>query len=135
MCDYSNEEQASRPAKIGDQLVTAGIGEFDCVGMVSLDEPDVAVCLLPGSRLKITGGVSVALQKKLQISPTDHVTFEKRDVPAGQSDYSDSLHFDSHVSGELILLQDLPTGVGFEVLSVPAQTDVPANRERELEPA
>ncbi len=140
MCDFSLEGHAWRPARTGDQLVTAVLGSHNTIGMVSPDAPDVAVCLMPGSRLKITGGVSAALQSDLRISPTDHATFVKRDMPADHADYRDSLHFDSHMADVTVLLQDLLGGVSFEVLSVPTdQANVPdapaAARSRELESA
>lgn len=138
MCDYSFEGLESRDAQVGDQLVTARLGEFDCIGLVSPNQPDVAVCMLPGSCLKVTGGVSAALQGKLHISLGDRATFLKRDLPAGRSDYQDSLHFDCHVADATILFQELPAGLQFEVLSIPTdQADAPAAaaRERVLEPA
>lgn len=140
MCDFSLEGHASRSARTGDQLVTAELGSHNTIGMVSPDKPDVAVCLMPGSRLKITGGVSESLQSDLRISPTDRATFVKRDMPADHADYRDSLHFDSHTADVTVLLQDLLGGVSFEVLSVPTdQANVPdapaAARSRELESA
>ena len=139
MCDYSREGDASRDARVGDQLVTAEVGEHGCIGLVSPNDPDVSVCLLPGSRLKVIGNVPQNLQSEMFISTGDRATFTKRDRPTGRSRYQDSLHFDAHVASALVLIQDLLGGVEFEVLSVPAdQVDVPdapaaATRERELE--
>ena len=51
MCDYSLSAIASRPAKVGDKLVTTRF--FDCItrGFSALAEPNVAVCLLPGTEV------------------------------------------------------------------------------------
>jgi hypothetical protein len=50
MCDYSLETTASRPAIVGDRLVTCRF-KFYTGGFCAIDEPDVAVCLLPGTEL------------------------------------------------------------------------------------
>ena len=51
MCDYSLELVASRPAKVGDQLVSIGFHQTMTRGFASVDDPNVAVCLLPGTEL------------------------------------------------------------------------------------
>jgi hypothetical protein len=51
MCDYSLELVSSRPAKIGDKLVSAGFPHTVSRGFASVDDPTVAVCLLPGTEL------------------------------------------------------------------------------------
>ena len=51
MCDYSIRHVASRPAKVGDKLVTTTFGGPLNRGFAAVDEPNVAVCLMPGSEL------------------------------------------------------------------------------------
>lgn len=51
MCDYSLESVASRPAKVGDRLVSGGFVGSITRGFMAEDEPNVAVCLLPGTEL------------------------------------------------------------------------------------
>src|ERR1700674_3445905 len=51
MCDYSLHQVASRPAKVGDKLVTTRFGRSITRGFAAVGEPDVAVCLLPGTEL------------------------------------------------------------------------------------
>ena len=51
MCDYSLEFVASRPAKVGDRLISTGFHGTTTRGFASVDEPNVAVCLLPGTEL------------------------------------------------------------------------------------
>ena len=51
MCDYSLELVTSRPAKVGDKLISAGFPHTVSRGFASVDEPKVAVCLLPGTEL------------------------------------------------------------------------------------
>jgi hypothetical protein len=50
MCNYSLHNVASRPAKVGDRLVTTKF-DFLTRGFAAIGEPNVAVCLLPGSEV------------------------------------------------------------------------------------
>src|SRR5215467_3187449 len=51
MCDYSLHHVASRPAKVGDQLVTTQFNHSITRGFAAVGEPNVAVCLLPGTEV------------------------------------------------------------------------------------
>jgi hypothetical protein len=51
MCDYSLESIASRPAAVGDELVSTRFGESITRGFCAVDAPNVAVCLLPGTEV------------------------------------------------------------------------------------
>jgi hypothetical protein len=51
MCDYSLNLVASRPAKVGDKLVSTRFPETITRGFASVDAKNVAVCLLPGTEL------------------------------------------------------------------------------------
>ena len=51
MCDYSLELVASRPAKVGDKLISTGFKHTVSRGFASVDDRNVAVCLLPGTEL------------------------------------------------------------------------------------
>ena len=51
MCDYSLEHVASRPARVGDKLVSTRFINSGTRGFAASDEPTVAVCLLPGTEL------------------------------------------------------------------------------------
>jgi hypothetical protein len=51
MCDYSLELVASRPAKTGDELVTTKFQNSMTRGFAAIREPNVAVCLLPGTEV------------------------------------------------------------------------------------
>jgi hypothetical protein len=51
MCDYSLHAVASRPARIGDQLITTEFRNTVTRGFCALGEPHVAVCLLPGTEI------------------------------------------------------------------------------------
>ena len=51
MCDYSLHLLASRPAKVGDKLVSTSFHHTTTRGFASVDDRNVAVCLLPGTQL------------------------------------------------------------------------------------
>ena len=51
MCDYSLEHLNSRPAKVGDQLVTTKFGRMCTTGFCAIGEPRLAVCIKPGTEL------------------------------------------------------------------------------------
>ena len=51
MCDYSLHAVATRPAKIEDKLVTTRFNNSITRGFAAVGEPNVAVCLLPGTEI------------------------------------------------------------------------------------
>jgi hypothetical protein len=51
MCDYSLHNVASRPARVGDKLVSTSFPTSCTRGFAAVGEPNVAVCLLPGTEL------------------------------------------------------------------------------------
>jgi len=51
MCDYSLEHLASRPAKVGDKLVSTKFSNSITRGFAAIGEPNVAVCLMPGTEI------------------------------------------------------------------------------------
>jgi hypothetical protein len=59
MCDYSLEHVASRPAKVGDKLVTTRFGHSLTGGFCAVGEPKVTVCLRPGTELAFDSEIRV----------------------------------------------------------------------------
>ena len=51
MCDYSLHTVAFRPARVGETLVSTGFHGTSTRGFAAKGEPNVAVCLLPGTEL------------------------------------------------------------------------------------
>ena len=51
ICDYSLHLVASRPAKVGDKLVTTKFDNSLTRGFAAVREPHVAVCLRPGTEV------------------------------------------------------------------------------------
>ena len=59
MCDYSLHHVASRPAKVGDKLVTTQFNSSVTRGFAAVTEPNVAVCLLPGTEVAFDKEIKV----------------------------------------------------------------------------
>ena len=51
MCDYSLHHVANRPAKIEDKLVATKFHSSITRGFAAVGQPNVAVCLLPGTEI------------------------------------------------------------------------------------
>ena len=51
MCDYSLNNVESRPAKVGDKLITTTFANCFSRGFAAVGEPNVAVCLHPGTEV------------------------------------------------------------------------------------
>jgi hypothetical protein len=59
MCDYSLHAIATRPAKVGDKLVSSSFINCFTRGFAAVGEPGVAVCLMPGSELAFERDVEI----------------------------------------------------------------------------
>jgi|ERR1700726_2316348 len=57
MCDYSLHAVATRPAKVGETLVTTTFRGTSTRGFASESDLGVAVCMLPGTELAFTQDV------------------------------------------------------------------------------
>jgi hypothetical protein len=57
MCDYSLHATATRPAKVGETLVTTTFRGTSTRGFASEKDRSVAVCLLPGTELAFANDV------------------------------------------------------------------------------
>ena len=57
MCDYSLHAVETRPAEVGETLITTTFRGTSTRGFASESEPAVAVCMLPGTELAFAGDV------------------------------------------------------------------------------
>src|ERR1041385_8197860 len=57
MCDYSLQHVAHRPATVGDKLVSARFRNSTTHGFMAAGEPEVAICVLPGTELAFDSDV------------------------------------------------------------------------------
>ncbi len=139
MCDYSLEGFATREAKAGDRLVAAPLGDHGALGFVTPETPDVAVCLVPGAKVRLDQ-VPEDLQADLRISRGDIARFVQRDLASNVLGFRDALAFDHHMDGVTVLIQDLQADVTIEVITVssdsaPVDNVQAPTDERVLEPA
>ena len=67
MCDYSLHNVASRPAKVGDRLVVTEFNGSITRGFAAIGEPEVAVCLRPGTRHRGVAQLLVAFPRVVEI--------------------------------------------------------------------
>ena len=57
MCDYSLHAVATRPAQVGETLISTTFRGTSTRGFASESEPGVAVCMLPGTELAFAENV------------------------------------------------------------------------------
>ena len=57
MCDYSLQAVASRPAQVGETLISTTFPGTSTRGFASENEPAVAVCMLPGTEVAFARNV------------------------------------------------------------------------------
>jgi hypothetical protein len=119
MCDYSLQYVASRPAKVGDVLVTTKFDDSITRGFTALGEPQVAVCLLPGTEIAFEKDVEydhfLAVFRNRKVGATV-AQFRKID-PERQHVHHDALEFPN---GKIVLLTQLSEGQRATVLQLPA---------------
>ena len=119
MCDYSLHNVASRPAKVGDKLVVTGFTKSTTRGFTAVGEPDVAVCLLPGTELAFEDDVqyhrTFGLLGKARL---DHKVARFRQVNIDdQYAHHDALEFPG---GDIVMVTRLVAGQTATVLQLPA---------------
>ena len=120
MCDYSLHLVASRPAMVGDKLVTTKFHNSLTGGFAGVQEPSVAVCLLPGTEVAFETEVECEhvfkvfrSQKRIseKVARFRQINMEK------QNAHHDALEFPD---GQVVLLTRLCEGQHATVLQLPA---------------
>jgi hypothetical protein len=118
MCDYSLQSVRSRPAKVGDKLVTTDFGT-GTRGFASIDDPDTAVCILPGTELAFARPVRHFVRLFRPDAVSEHSTAIFRQVNRGVlMTHHDALEFPD---GRIVLLSRLNEGQQATVLQLPAE--------------
>ena len=129
MCDYSLHFVASRPAKVGDKLVTTAFNNSLTRGFAAVGEPQVAVCLLPGTEVAFEREVEcehifkVFRSQKLIGEKVARFRQIKMEEPNA---HHDALEFPD---GQIVLLTRLCEGQHATVLQLPAQPKTPAEAD------
>ncbi|HLK84148.1 MAG TPA: hypothetical protein VKT99_22005 [Xanthobacteraceae bacterium] len=121
MCDYSLQFIASRPAVVGDKLVSTKFANAITSGFAAVGEPSVAVCLLPGTEVAFEKEVeyehgffpNLKRAKKLgaRVARFRQVNMDQPHV------HHDALEF---ADGQIVLVTRLCEGQHAVVLQLPA---------------
>ena len=121
MCDYSLQFIASRPAVVGDKLVSTKFADAITGGFAAVGEPNIAVCLLPGTEVAFEKEMeyehgffpNLKLAKKLgaKVARFRQVNTDQPYV------HHDALEF---ADGQIVLVTRLCEGQHAVVLQLPA---------------
>jgi hypothetical protein len=118
MCDYSLEHIAFRPARVGDKLISTSFRNSSTRGFAALDEPDVAICLLPGTELAFADSLQCEAAYGFSYKRLPHKVARfchvNKDRPGA---HHDALELPD---GEIVLLTKLARGQHASVLQMPA---------------
>ena len=129
MCDYSLEHLASRPAAVGDTLVTTSFRSSFTRGFAAEKEPHVAVCVLPGTEIAFEHDVEydhfLAIFRNRKVGAT--VARFRRINPEKPHEHHDALEFPN---GKVVMLTQLSNGQRARVLQLPAEARPEAEAPR-----
>lgn len=138
MCDYSLHGVASRPAKVGDRIVTTDFPNTLTRGFSAIEEPNVAVCLMPGTELAFEGEVerhhawlqTLFFRKDRWKIPHKVGRFRQVNVD-NPATHHDAIEFPD---GRVVLVTRLRAGQSATVLQLPARAQAPAEAKTEQRP-
>ena len=120
MCDYSLEHVASRPARAGDKLVSTRFINSGTSGFSAVNEPNVAVCLLPGTEL--------AFDEELNCQSGFGFSFKRLPFKVARfreiNKHQPRVHHDALElpDGQMVLVTKLREGQHATVLQLPARS-------------
>ena len=132
MCDYSLHAVETRPAKVGDKLRSANFANCFTRGFAADGEPNVAVCLRPGTELAFERDVEIdhglgRLLPRLGFGRIGQRLARFRQINTDRLDtHHDALEFPN---GRIVLVTRLCAGQLASVLQLPA-TEQPAPAAR-----
>ena len=116
MCDYSLHAVASRPAKVGETLVSTNFRGAQTLGFAAPEEQDVAVCLIPGTELAFEENVKCSGSWfRSKVIGYRVAKFCKTNMQV-ISAHHDSLEFPD---GSTVLVNSLVKGQRVKVLQMP----------------
>ncbi|HEX2448342.1 MAG TPA: hypothetical protein VHK26_09175 [Methyloceanibacter sp.] len=131
MCDYSLQLVASRPARLGEKLVSTSFVGSATRGFASVEDRNVAVCLLPGTELVFDKDVRCEPVRVFR--PKRQFAFKVaqfRQVNMGQPNtHHDALEFPD---GTIVLLNELCEGQHATVLQMPAARAVSEGQRQDV---
>jgi hypothetical protein len=125
MCDYSLDFVASRPARVGDKLVSTRFNTSLTRGFTAIGKPEVAVCLLPGTELAFERDVECdgafrffrGRSLKQKVARFRQINLDEPTM------HHDALEFPD---GQITLVTELRAGQHATVLQLPAPKRAPS---------
>jgi hypothetical protein len=119
MCDYSLHLVASRPAVVGDKLVSTDFARSITRGFAAVGDPETAVCLLPGTELAFEDNVTYDRAFSLfgRARVGQNVARFRQINTQDPNVHHDALEFPG---GQTVLLTRLTPGQRATVLQMPA---------------
>ena len=119
MCDYSLHFVASRAARVGDKLVSTRFRTSTTRGFAAIGEPNMAVCLLPGTEVAFERDVECAAAFPFMRTRSlkQKVARFRQVNPEQPTRHHDALEFPD---GQIALVTDLREGQHATVLQLPA---------------
>ena len=123
MCDYSLHNVASRPARVGDNLMTKRFAATSTRGFAAPEQPAVAVCVLPGTELAFENEVEWARPLAIfRRNPRLGKVVRFRQInPGNPHIHHDAIEFPN---GKTVLLTRLREGQKATVLQLPASSQL-----------
>ncbi len=131
MCDYSLHVAATRPAKVGERLVSTSFRGCATRGFAAPNAPKVAVCIQPGTELVFDRAVEIdyglgPLLPRLGFGQIGQTTARFRYINQHISEmHHDALEFPN---GRLVLVTQLRKGQFVTVLQLPATNPAATTR-------
>jgi hypothetical protein len=116
MCDYSLHAIASRPARVGEALVSTHFRGSATLGFASPGEKTVAVCLLPGTELAFETNVRYRGGWFKSRTVNFNVAKFAKIAPEALCQHHDALAFPD---GSTVLVNSLVQGQRVRVLQLP----------------
>lgn len=118
MCDYSLHMVTSRPAKVSDKLVSSAFRNAFTRGFAAVGEPEVAVCLLPGTEVAFENGVTydaflgiISRKTGARVARFREINTENPNVHHHALEFPD---------GRIVLVHQLKPGQRATVLQLPS---------------
>jgi hypothetical protein len=133
MCDYSLHAVETRPATVGDKLISASFSNCFTRAFAAVGEPHVAVCLRPGTELAFERDVEIdhgfgRLLPSFGFGRIGERVARFRKINESEPDvHHDALEFPS---GRIVQVTRLCEGQVVTVLQLPAGSQ-PVERDHE----
>lgn len=126
MCDYSLHHVASRPAKVGDKVRSTTFDNSITGGFAPIGEPEVAICMRPGTELAFDREVAYSrgfglIPPRFGYATVAHRVARFRQIDAHRPNvHHDALEFPD---GQVVLVTTLRGGQTATVLQLPADPE------------